>query len=482
MSRPRRKFKSKLLRHVLRAADAAEVEHLAGDAAEHVADVVGDGLEVRGGVVGAGDEHAVVLAAAHGLEGFHDGVEALHDVAEEADAGLELRHGVRRLHRGAHDGDEAVLRRHLVLIAEEGNVDVVVAARLAHGHDDLAAVAGDAADGVVQDADGARHAARGPHLLGGEVARVAHDAEPRLGGAHLVLELRLDAPGHAVRVGHDLLHVAVEHEGAAVDGAEPREGLGQAAEAPHGVEVGAAAVLLDGARVQLQRAHRLDGGALQVAVVAVQRHGVAHEGLRVRVEVECVEERSHGHVHHVLALPRGGVVLLVLGDVDDEGAEAAFLEHAHERRRDGLLRRRRHLLHLAVLHHERPRDLLELQVRFHARVHQDLHERAAGHDELGHEVDVVVAVGAERRARVLRHRLRELAEELVQRQRRAVAAVVAVAVHVEHLHVHAREQAAHDAVREAGAHDDGVVLAVGEHVAALGQPLRPPRLLPRSPP
>eukprot|EP00968_Pinguiococcus_pyrenoidosus_P002510 scaffold143_cov260-Pinguiococcus_pyrenoidosus.AAC.3 len=143
-------------------------------------------------------------------------------------------------------------------------------------------------------------------------------------------------PGSLTVVDENLLDATVEHEGASVHGTEAGEGLGKTSEAPHGVEVGAPAVLLNRLCVQLQGGHGLQRRSLQVVVITVQSHGVADEGLRVGIEGEGLEELGHGHRREVLVFVGRRILQLVLMHEDDEGAEAALLEHAHERRGDGL--------------------------------------------------------------------------------------------------------------------------------------------------
>lgn len=55
----------------------------------------------------------------------------------------------------------------------------------------------------------------------------------------------------------DLLNRALQHEGPSVDRAQPREALGQPAQAVHGVDVGRLPVPLEGANVQLDALDRL---------------------------------------------------------------------------------------------------------------------------------------------------------------------------------------------------------------------------------
>ena len=77
----------------------------------------------------------------------------------------------------------------------------------------------------------------------------------------------LDPDHLAVVAHHDLVHLLVEHVGAAVDGAEPGEALGQLAQAVERVEVGALAVARQGVAVQLDLLDGLQGGQLKVIVV-----------------------------------------------------------------------------------------------------------------------------------------------------------------------------------------------------------------------
>lgn len=174
----------------------------------------------------------------------------------------------------------------------------VLAADLVLGNDDLARVAVvRAGERVLEDADGPEHVADDLDLVG-EVRRVAEDHLGARLEAHL-LDARhggLDAHGLVALVQH-LVDVGVEHVGAAIDGRQAGEALGQLAEAVERVDVGRLAV--PGHRVAVE-ADPLDGlgglaGDTDVLVVGlVEGHGVADEVARAGLEAELVIHLLHG--------------------------------------------------------------------------------------------------------------------------------------------------------------------------------------------
>ena len=105
---------------------------------------------------------------------------------------------------------------------------------------------------MVEEADATDDLASGADGVAGEVGRVSND---HLGLSHLVPAL--DAIGDAVGVLKNLVDIAVEHEGTAVNGTEAGETLGEAAETVYGVNVGAGAIPGKGIAVDLEL---LDGG------------------------------------------------------------------------------------------------------------------------------------------------------------------------------------------------------------------------------
>ena len=317
-------------------------------------------------------------------------------------------------------------------VGDEDDVDVVLALELRGGDDDLERLGVvRVGDRVVEEADGPRDLARQRALVVLlEVGRVAED-EGGLGD----LRVALDAPGLAVGVEEDLVDGPVEHEGAAVDGAEAGEALGQAAEAVHGVDVGRLAVAVERVDVEVDRHDRRQRRLLEVAVVDVEGHGVADELLRQLLEAEVVVELLHRHDRQVLALVRLDLVLVVALEVDEELAEPPLLEEAQERRAQRLAPRRGHLVDLAAPVDVGRVQALELEVARDLGVEQHLHELPARHDALGDEVDVVVPVLAQDLEEAVLGLLPvvELGEEVRQVQRRAVRAVVLVPVDVEDL-------------------------------------------------
>ncbi len=88
------------------------------------------------------------------------------------------------------------------------------------------------------------------------------------------------------------------------------------------------------------------------------------------------------------------LVLPVLQELE-ELLRAPFLEEALERALHGLHLVARHLRDLAIAVDEAASDLLEFEVARHVRVHEDLRELAGCDDELGDQIDRLVAVAPE---------------------------------------------------------------------------------------
>ena len=157
---------------------------------------------------------------------------------------------------------------------------------------------------MLEDADGAQDVADDADLVG-EVARVADDEL----GARLKLHLGVDAAHGGldthglVALVDDLLDVGVEHVGAAVDGAEAGEALGQLAQAVERVDVGRLAVAGHAVAVQAEALDGFGGTALdvEVGVGLVEGHGVAGKVLGSCLEAELVVDFPHGAGAHVEA-------------------------------------------------------------------------------------------------------------------------------------------------------------------------------------
>ena len=80
---------------------------------------------------------------------------------------------------------------------------------------------------------------------------------------------------------------------------------------------------------------------------------------------------------------------------------ATLLKETHQRALDCLHLRARHLRDLALAVDEAARDLLELEVAGDIGVDEDASELSGSDDELGDEVDVVVAVASQLGGRLL---------------------------------------------------------------------------------
>jgi len=93
----------------------------------------------------------------------------------------------------------------------------------------------------------------------------------------------------------------------------------------------------------------------------------------------------------------------------------------------------------------------------HASVDEHLDELTAGHDKLWDEINRVIAQLA-KLGLIGRLLLAKLLEELVDVERRRRAAIVVVAVEVQHLLAGDREEAGEEALLHAGAEHDGIPL------------------------
>ena len=152
---------------------------------------------------------------------------------------------------------------------------------------------------------------------------------------------------------------------------------------------------------------------------------------------------------------------------------ATLLEETHQRALDCLHLRARHLRDLALAVDEAARDLLELEVAGDIGVDEDASELSGSDDELGNEIDGVVAVapkvlgdgliGAELAVELHADQgIRLGAQEgkmgnadLGQVQTGTVTTVVGVPVHVEDLLALDREQTRQDTFCQASAqHND----------------------------
>lgn len=438
--------------------------------------VISRGLEVAiphsplhslpGGIIRRGDVAVIRLSIRNGLEGVRDLIKSLNDVSQQVHRRLQLLLRIVRLHRRRRDGDVDSLSAHRVIARHHRHVDVCLSPPsptptgrvlgisgtldLLGRNDDLRGLAvASALHGVVQQTNRPHHLSRLSQHVVGEVRGISHRevAGRRLAVGNNTLDVSLV-------VEEELVGVAVQHEHAALDGAETREALGQSAQAVHGVDVGRGAILVHRVAVELHRLHRLQRRLVQVVVVQTQSHRVARELLAVLVQTVLLEQLTHRHVHQGNVLVGGNAVLA--GDLHAQyiAKEAAVLHLLHQRQEgsaEGLLRRRGHLretrermrnlAHRLVLsvEHEAALHLLEVQVVRHLRQKQHRHQIAASHQELGNQIHVVVSVLAQLRKLLLRRlTIAELLVEVLpvrsrtsrnrEVQRSAVASVVVVAV------------------------------------------------------
>lgn len=208
-----------------------------------------------------------------------------------------------------------------------------LAVQLLLGQDDLhGAGVVRVGDHVIQDADRADDTAH--HLGLAEALHVGRVANDHGGGGLLAVA---DDAGNLAVLDDHLLDGRVEHVGAAVDGAQTGEGLGETANTVHGVEEGRVTVLAEGGSVELHLLHGLHGGLSAVAVVGVEGDGVAEEINGVLFEGVLLEERVHVGLADIHVAVGHGVLLVDLVDVQVEVAQALLLEQTHQGALEGLL-------------------------------------------------------------------------------------------------------------------------------------------------
>mmetsp|Transcript_12430 Transcript_12430/g.37475 ORF Transcript_12430/g.37475 Transcript_12430/m.37475 type:complete len:299 (+) Transcript_12430:1259-2155(+) len=231
---------------------------------------------------------------------------------------------------------------------------------------------------------------------------------------------------------------------------------------------------------------RLEGRGGAPRLVAVQGADVREKLDRARLEAPVLEElvavplserhllaARHAHARPVRHVPEGAVLKEALGlaavdggDPHGELSHPPLLQHRQHRARQRLLGRERHLVHAPKLARRarlwravavRPVDRLELHVVCRLCVDEDLDELPAGHDELWHHVHRPVAQLAQLRLGRRGAGL-ELFKELVDVERGRGAAVVVVAVEVEHLFPRDREQPAQQALLHPRAEHNSIPL------------------------
>jgi len=184
---------------------------------------------------------------------------------------------------------------------------------------------------VVQNADSANNLADDACLLQAVNVRGVADNEGSAGGF-----LAATNTDGATGLEKNLVHRGVKHVSAAVDGAETREGLGEATKTVDGVEEGRVTVLAHRLHVELHLAGSLDGWLLQVRVLDVQGNSVAQEIDGLSLKTEAGVKILHGHRVEVLALPGVGVFEVDSVHVLVEAAALLLLEETHEAGLDGL--------------------------------------------------------------------------------------------------------------------------------------------------
>mmetsp|Transcript_2515 Transcript_2515/g.7585 ORF Transcript_2515/g.7585 Transcript_2515/m.7585 type:complete len:214 (+) Transcript_2515:1813-2454(+) len=183
-----------------------------------------------------------------------------------------------------------------------------------------------------------------------------------------------------------------------------------------------------------------------------------HKLLRLLVQSKSFVQLRHRDLLEVAPLVCRRVLWVVILAIAEELGCSSLLEEAHEGRLESFHGSGWHLLYLAGVDDKAAIYCFELQILCDVCFDQYLDEIAICHDEFGHHINVEVAAGTQLFGRGLSRP--ESLPQLVKIQRRRLASVVIVAVHVQYLQAVHGQQTTNDALREASAQYDGIVLLV----------------------
>lgn len=176
------------------------------------------------------------------------------------------------------------------------DVDVVLAVQLLLRDDDLHRwhVVG-VGDRVVQDADASQYALGQTHaVLQSGVVGVGGVADHHVAFRHLAVAL--DAH-HLAVLEQDFVDVRVQHERAAVDGADAGESLGDPTQPVNRVDEGRVTVPAHRVHVQLDLIDQVDGWELHKGLVVIQGDCVSDKVDCVGFQFELVQHVFGGLVH-----------------------------------------------------------------------------------------------------------------------------------------------------------------------------------------
>ena len=279
-----------------------------------------------------------------------------------------------------------------------------------------------------------------------------------------LLHRRLDARHLARIIIQHLVHSRIKHVRATVDSRQPRKPLRQLPKPVQGVDVRTLAIPRHAVDVQPYPLHAILRHAplLHVLVRRIQRHRMANEIPRASLQPKLVVHLLHRRLRQIHPIVRGRIILIERPHPVQKVARPPLLKQSHQRTPQRLARITRHLGHRRVpptaLLDIAARNLFELDIPRHIRTHQDVRELAIRHQQLGHEVDVPV-IGSSVLLPGFRAGLvvAVLFEERFEVDGGCFAAVVVVAVHVQHFFAFDAHDAAEDAFGQAGAEDDDVV-------------------------
>ena len=408
-------------------------------------------LEMRSSIIRLRDEHLVALSVSQRLKSILNDEELLLNRTQGFESGLQLGLGVLGLDGGGADSNVVVLSGDVVRGGDNRNVNVRLPSNLLLGENDLAGVdVFGVGDGVLHDTDTTDDLASLLDLVG-EIRGITSD---ELGLGDLTLGLNTSELTILI---DDLLDGLVQHVGSTIDGGKTSEGLGELGQTVERVDVRGFSVAHERLSVQLDTTDGGEGQLVEVGIITVESDGVTDEVNCVLFQLPVGEHLPHCDGLHIELLVRLGVVLVKVGDKDNEVLASTLLKEAHQVGGEGLLVGGGDLLDLLALQHIGTLNALELQVPGDSSVEENLDQETRGHDELGDQIDVPVTRGTEgsrgRSAAVL-------LVKLLQVQRGRLTTIVGVSVHVQHLQTGNRQQTGKDALGQTSTEHNGIILII----------------------
>mmetsp|Transcript_30538 Transcript_30538/g.57215 ORF Transcript_30538/g.57215 Transcript_30538/m.57215 type:complete len:316 (-) Transcript_30538:54-1001(-) len=282
-------------------------------------------------------------------------------------------------------------------------------------------------DGVVQKTNATNNLSRGADLVLRKVGRVSnnHGCFGHHFGALVFKGCGLDPTRFSTLVVDNFIDVLVQHEGTTMNGTNSGESFGQTSQSVDRIDVGGSSVSTEGITIGLELRDGWQGRQVHVFFVELQTHGVTDELMSVGLQPKVGVELTHGHFGEVSSLMGFRFLGVVLVNVQEEVAEAAFLKQSHERRRERLFGRGRDLQNLASLVHVGSSNALEVKIPSNLGVEEHFGEVSGRHDKLGNQIDIVITVLSQIRRGLSSL---ELLKEIREVKGGSVATVVSVAV------------------------------------------------------